>query len=74
MMDLNNFLLKYFGVVNLSDYKCTFLELSIPGKGLKFCPIPPKYYNVQLRESRDKFFQSVSLKAYFEPHGQEQPS
>ena len=54
MMDLNKFWLKYFGVVNLSGHKCTFLELSVLGKGLKFCPTPPKYCHGQLKESIDK--------------------
>ena len=72
-MDLNKFWLKYFGVVNLSDHKCTFLELSVLGKGLKFCLTPPKYCNGKLKESIDKFFQSASLKAYFKPHGPEDP-
>ena len=55
-MDLNKFWLKYFGVVNLSDHKCTFLELSVLGKGLKFCLTPPKYCHVKSKESTDKFF------------------
>ena len=73
MMDLNKYWLKYFVVVNLYDHKCTFLELSVLGKGLKFCPMPPKYCHGQLKESTDKFFQSASLKAYFKPHGPEEP-
>ena len=56
-MDLNKFWLKYLGVVNLSDHKCTFLELSVPGKGLKFYTTPPKYCHGKLKESIDKFFQ-----------------
>ena len=72
-MDLNKLWLKYFCVVNLSDHKCSFLELSVLGKGLKFCPTPPKYCHRKLKESIDKFFQSASLKVYFEPSGPEDP-
>ena len=72
-MDLNKFWLKYFGVVNLSDHKCTFLELSVLGKSLKFWMTPPKYCHGKLKESIDKFFQSAPLKAYLEPNGQEDP-
>ena len=71
-MDLNKFWLKYFGVVNLSDHNYSFLELSVLGKGLKFCLTPPKYCHGKLKESTDKFFWSASLKAYFEPHGPEE--
>ena len=72
-MDLNKFWLKYFGVVNLSDHRCTLLELSVLGKRLKFHPTPPKYCQGKLKESIDKFFQSAFLKAYFEPNGPEEP-
>ena len=33
-VEINKFWLKHFGVVNLSDHKSTFLELSVLGKGL----------------------------------------
>ena len=72
-MEINKFWVKYFGVVNLSDHKCMFSELSVLGKGLKFCPTPPKYCHGKLKESIDKFFQSASLKAYFKPSGPEDP-
>ena len=42
-VELNKFWLNYFSVVSLSDHKCTFLELSVLGKELKFCLTPPKY-------------------------------
>ena len=70
---INNFWLKYFGVVNLSNHKCTFLELSVLGKGLKFCLTPPKYCHGKLKESIDKFFQLASLKAFFKPSCPEDP-
>ena len=71
--DLSKFWLKYFGVVNLSDHNCSFLELSVPGRGLKFCLTPPSYCRGKLKESTDKFLWSASLKAYFKPHGPEEP-
>ena len=60
-------------MVNLSDHKCTFLELSVLGKHLKFCLTPPKYCHGKLKESIDKFFRSTSLKAFFKPNGPEEP-
>ena len=60
-------------MMNLSDHNCSFTELSVLGKGLKFCPTPPKYCHGKLKESIDKFFQSAPLKACFEPIGPEEP-
>ena len=64
-MDLNKFWFQFYGVVNLSDYKLEKNELSVLGKGLKFCPTPPKYCHGAMKESIDKFFRSASLKLFF---------
>ena len=60
-------------MVNLSDHQCSFLELSVLGKGLKFCPTPPKYCHGKLKESIDKFFRSATLKTIFKPIEPEEP-
>ena len=61
---INQFWNQYFSVFNISDYKCDNIELSVLGKGLKFCPTPPKYCHGQMKESIDKFFRSCSLKLF----------
>ena len=43
---------EFYGVFNLSNYSCDQNELSVLGKGLKFCPTPPKYCHSQLKESK----------------------
>ena len=60
-------------MVNLSDYSCNQNELSVLGKGLKFCPTPPKYCHGQLKESIDKFFRSASLKLFFSNNSNQDP-
>ena len=52
---MNKFWLQYFGVVNLSNYECSFVELSALVKGLRFCPTPPMYDHGILEERVDKF-------------------
>ena len=69
---INQFRIQYYGVFNISDYKCDDIELSVLGKGLKFCPTPPKYCHGQMKESIDKFFQSCSLKLFFDSSSLEQ--
>ena len=64
-VDINKFWSEFCGVVNLSDYSCGQNELSVLGKGLKFCPTPPKYCHSVMKESTDKFFRSASLKLFF---------
>ena len=64
-MDLNKFWFQFYSVVNLSDYKLKKNELSVLGKGLKFCPTPPKYCHGAMKESIDKFFRSASLKLFY---------
>ena len=69
---INQFWNQYYGVFNISDYKCDNIELSVLGKGLKFCPTPPKYCHGQIKESIDKFFRSCSLKLFFDSSSLEQ--
>ena len=69
---INQFWNQYYGVFNISDYKCDNIELSVLGKGLKFCPTPPKYCYGQMKESIDKFFRSCSLKLFFDSSSLEQ--
>ena len=64
-VDINKFWSEFYGVVNLSDYSCNQNELSVLGKGLKFCPTPPKYCHGAMKESINKFFRSASLKLIF---------
>ena len=64
-MNINTFGSQCFGVVNLSNYEYSFVEQSVLGKGLKFCPTPPMYDHGILKESVVKFFKSASLKLFF---------
>ena len=63
-MKINTFWLKYFGVVNLSNYECSFVELCVLGKVLKFFPTPPMYDHGIHKESVDKFYRPASLKLF----------
>ena len=63
--ELNKFWYDYFGVVNLSSHNCSFVELTVLGKGLKFCPTPPVFDHGHMKESIDRFFRSASLKLHF---------
>ena len=69
---INQFWNQYYGVFNISDYKCDNIELSVLGKDLKFCPTPPKYCHGQIKESIDKFFRSCLLKLFFDSSSLEQ--
>ena len=72
-IDINKCWSEFYEVVNLSNYFCDQNELSVLGKGLKFCPTLPKYYHSQLKESIDKFFRSASLKQFFANNSNPEP-
>ena len=65
IIDINKFRSEFYGVVNLSNYSCNQNALSMLGKGLKFCPTPPKYCHGIMKESVDRFFRSASMKLFF---------
>ena len=61
----NKFWEFYHGVVNLSKQQLTLNEITILGKGLKFCPTPNLHNHGPLKENIDSFFRSVSLELFF---------
>ena len=71
--DLNKFWEYYFGVINLSNKSLNANELSLLGKGLKFCPTPRMMDHGKLKEDIDQFFRKCSLKLFFAESDPDQP-
>ena len=63
--NVNKFWEKYFGVLNLSSRELNYNDVSLLGKGLKFCPTPTMVDHGRLKESIDKFIRNCSLKLFF---------
>ena len=76
----NKFWEKYFGVINLSNKELTYTELTVLGKGLKFCPTAIMVDHGKIKENLDKFFRSCSLRLFFSngdashPEGENEPT
>ena len=68
-MSANKFWEKYFGVSNLSSRLLSIDELTILGKGLKFCPTPLMVDHGKIKSNIDKFFRTCSLKLFFSESG-----
>ena len=62
---VNEFWENYFGVLNLSDRNLSYSEMSVLGRGLKFCLTPTMLDHGLLKESLDKFICNCSLKLFF---------
>ena len=64
-LENNKFWENYFGVVNLSNRKLTNIELTVLGKGLKFCPTPLMVDHGKIKENLDRFMRTCSLRLFF---------
>ena len=55
-------------VVNMSTYNLTEDQMSIPSKGLKFCPTPPEPDVRILKTDMDFFLRRIRLLSKFDNH------
>ena len=64
-VETNKFYEHYYGVINISSKILSKADISLLGKGLKFCPTLPVYDHSRLKESIDCLFRTMSLYLFF---------